>query len=88
MEVLITLDDAVVAALLELMDETSPSRAVEVAIERLVRDYQFTQLRQLKGEVTILSNEELEQAYAEAAAEVDFGWDAVLMDGLADEEGT
>jgi predicted transcriptional regulator len=56
----VTLDDEVFRELLELTNETNRTRAVQVAVERFIRDVKLERLRRLKGKVDILSNDELE----------------------------
>jgi len=56
----VTLDDEVFRELLEITNETNRTRAVQTAVEHFVRDTKLARLRQLKGKVTILSNEEIE----------------------------
>ena len=56
----VTLDDEVFRELMELTNETNRTRAVQTAVERFVRDAKLERLRQLKGKVSVLSNDELE----------------------------
>ncbi len=56
----ITLDDEVFRELLEITHETNRTRAVQIAVERFVRDTKLERLRKLKGKVKILSNDEVE----------------------------
>ena len=56
----VTLDDEMFQELLEITNETNRTRAVQTAVERFVRDAKLAQLRQLKGKITSLSNDELE----------------------------
>ena len=56
----VTLDDEVFQELLEITNETNRTRAVQVAVEGFVRAAKLERLRQLRGKVVILSNEEIE----------------------------
>ena len=56
----VTLDDEVFRELLEITEETNRTRAVQIAVERFVRDAKLERLRRLRGKVAILSNDELE----------------------------
>jgi hypothetical protein len=56
----VTLDDKVFQELLEITNETNRTRAVQLAVECFIRDAKLERLRQLKGKVSILSNEEIE----------------------------
>ena len=56
----VTLDDEVFQALMEITNETNWARAVQRAVERSVRDAKLERLRQLKGKVSVLSNDEIE----------------------------
>lgn len=56
----VTLDDKVFQELMDITNETNRTRAVQVAVERFIREAKLERLRQLKGKVAILSNDELE----------------------------
>ncbi len=56
----VTLDDEVFQELMKITQETNHIRAVQKAVEGFVRAAKLERLRQLQGEVSILSNEELE----------------------------
>ena len=56
----VTLDDEVFQELMEITQETNRTRAVQKAVEGFVRAAKLEQLRQLRGQVSILSNEEIE----------------------------
>jgi hypothetical protein len=56
----VTLDDKVFHDLMEVTGETNRTRAVQIAVEEFLRREKLERLRQLRGKVTILSNEELE----------------------------
>ena len=56
----VTLDDEVFQELLEITNETNRTRAVQKAVEGFVRAAKLERLRQLRGKVAILSNEEVE----------------------------
>lgn len=56
----VTLDNKVFQELMEITNETNRTRAVQLAVERFIRDAKLERLRQLRGKVTILSNDELE----------------------------
>ena len=60
MRVSVTLDDEVFEGLLEFTDETNRTRAVQTAVEAFVRSAKLERLRQLKGKVSVLSNDEIE----------------------------
>ena len=45
---------------MEITNETNRTRAVQLAVEGFIRDAKLERLRQLRGKVTILSNDELE----------------------------
>ena len=56
----VTLDDEVFQELMEITNETNRTRAVQRAVKRFVRDAKLERLKQLKGKVSILSNDEIE----------------------------
>ena len=58
----VTLDDEVFQELMEITQETNRTRAVQKAVEGFVRAAKLEQLRQLRGQVSILSNEDIEAA--------------------------
>lgn len=56
----ITLDDKVFQELMDITQETNRTRAVQTAVETFVRRAKLEQLRQLRGQVHVLSNDEVE----------------------------
>lgn len=56
----VTLDDEVFQELMEITRETNRTRAVQKAVEGFVRATKLERLRRLRGQVSILSNNELE----------------------------
>ena len=67
------------------------SVSVSEPIAEFVASYQGAHKLKTKSEVVeraleLLREQELEQAYAEAAGEFDPAWDVTLKDGLADED--
>lgn len=61
-----------------------PRAAIVARVRARFRDVTGSLAEELLVERRSLGEAELEQAYVEAAAEVDFGWDAALLDGLED----
>lgn len=56
----VTLDDKVFTELMEITAESNKTRAVQIAVERFVREAKLERLRQLRGKVLILGNKEIE----------------------------
>lgn len=56
----VTLDDKIFRELMEITNETNRTRAVQTAVESFVRQAKLEQLRQLRGKVSILSNDDIE----------------------------
>lgn len=75
------------------MSQQKLSVSVSEPIAQFVTRYQGEHQIKTKSEVIeraleLLREQELEQAYAEAATEHDPSWDITLKDGLADEDWT
>ncbi|WP_263970945.1 ribbon-helix-helix domain-containing protein [Leptolyngbya sp. NIES-2104] len=51
---------------------------------KLEHDYK-SRSQVIETALQLLQTQELEKAYAEAAKEVDLGWDITIADGLSDE---
>ena len=60
MRVSVALEDAVLEDLRALTDETDPARAVEAAVKSFIRTAKLERLRQQKGKIPVLSNDEIE----------------------------
>ncbi len=60
MQVGVTLDDKVLEDLMALTDETDPARAVEAAVKSFIRTAKLERLRQFRGKISVLSNDEIE----------------------------
>ena len=73
------------------MNQHKLSVSVSEPIAQFVERYKTENAIKTKSEVIeraleLLRERELEQAYADAAKEVDPAWDVALADGLADED--
>ena len=60
MRVSVTLDDSVLENLMALTGETDPARAVAAAVISFIHTAKLEQLRQFRGRVPVLSNDEIE----------------------------
>ncbi len=72
------------------MNPQKLSVSVPESIASFVESYKREHALKTKSEVveralTLLREQELERAYAEAASEIDPGWEVTLADGLTEE---